>query len=147
MIINQQEYEVKGMRYTIRSAEVEDAGILSALRVQLDGKRKIWIVKQGKLSSMRRVLKNSFVWMLKGVRIFSGSRGIGSDCCILPMCGDRVEAFQASGRVWSVCRPFFLGVRHWQRVIEVVSGMGRQECCGKGNIKGACNEREGHTPV
>jgi RimJ/RimL family protein N-acetyltransferase len=37
VIINQQEYEVKGMRYTIRSAEVEDAGILSALRVQLDG--------------------------------------------------------------------------------------------------------------
>ncbi|PYE44423.1 GNAT N-acetyltransferase [Paenibacillus barcinonensis] len=37
MIIHQQEYEVKGVTYTIRSAEAKDAGILCTLRVQLDG--------------------------------------------------------------------------------------------------------------
>lgn len=37
MIMNEQDYEVKGMQYTVRSAVEEDAHSLSSLRVQLDG--------------------------------------------------------------------------------------------------------------
>ncbi|KAA8786564.1 RimJ/RimL family protein N-acetyltransferase [Paenibacillus sp. 4624] len=37
MIINDQDYRVKGMHYTIRSAMEKDADKLSSLRVQLDG--------------------------------------------------------------------------------------------------------------
>lgn len=37
MIINQQEFDVNGVSYTIRSAAEEDAKELSALRVQIDG--------------------------------------------------------------------------------------------------------------
>ncbi|PQP83860.1 GNAT family N-acetyltransferase [Paenibacillus sp. PCH8] len=37
MIVEQQHYHVKGVTYTIRSAEENDADTLSALRVQLDG--------------------------------------------------------------------------------------------------------------
>lgn len=37
MIIDEREYEIKGMQYTIRSAVEKDAVILCSLRVQLDG--------------------------------------------------------------------------------------------------------------
>lgn len=37
MIIDQQEYYIKGLSYSIRSAEETDAEALSSLRVQLDG--------------------------------------------------------------------------------------------------------------
>lgn len=37
MIIEAQKFEVKGLRYTIRSAVPQDAGPLSALRLQVDG--------------------------------------------------------------------------------------------------------------
>ena len=37
MVINQQIYHVKGLRYIIRSAHINDANELSHLRVQLDG--------------------------------------------------------------------------------------------------------------
>ncbi|MCL6663947.1 GNAT family N-acetyltransferase [Paenibacillus amylolyticus] len=37
MIINQQEYNIKGLSYFIRSAEEKDAEALSSLRVQMDG--------------------------------------------------------------------------------------------------------------
>ena len=37
MIIDQQEYFIKGVSYSIRSAEEKDAEALSSLRVQLDG--------------------------------------------------------------------------------------------------------------
>ncbi|CJG36027.1 GNAT family acetyltransferase [Streptococcus pneumoniae] len=37
MVINQQIYHVKGLKYIIRSADTSDAGELSRLRVQLDG--------------------------------------------------------------------------------------------------------------
>ncbi|MNB92753.1 putative acetyltransferase YhhY [compost metagenome] len=37
MIINRQEFQVKGLHYTIRSAIPEDAKKLSALRLQVDG--------------------------------------------------------------------------------------------------------------
>jgi hypothetical protein len=37
MIIEAQAFEVKGLTYTIRSARLQDAGQLSALRLQVDG--------------------------------------------------------------------------------------------------------------
>lgn len=37
MIVEQQVFNVKGMNYSIRSAEEKDAGELSSLRVQIDG--------------------------------------------------------------------------------------------------------------
>ncbi|MGX6445076.1 N-acetyltransferase family protein [Neobacillus sp. K501] len=37
MIINSQEFDVKGMHYSIRSAMEEDAKVLSDLRLQIDG--------------------------------------------------------------------------------------------------------------
>ena len=37
MTINEQEFDVNGLRYTIRSAIEKDAKDLSALRVQIDG--------------------------------------------------------------------------------------------------------------
>lgn len=37
MIINKQEFNVKGINYTIRSAMTTDAKVLSELRVQIDG--------------------------------------------------------------------------------------------------------------
>lgn len=37
MITNEQQFDVKGITYTIRSATVKDAHELSALRVQIDG--------------------------------------------------------------------------------------------------------------
>ncbi|ASK63953.1 GNAT family N-acetyltransferase [Virgibacillus phasianinus] len=37
MIINNQEFQVNGLNYTIRSALVADAKVLSELRVQIDG--------------------------------------------------------------------------------------------------------------
>jgi RimJ/RimL family protein N-acetyltransferase len=37
MIISHREFEIKGLRYTIRSAREEDAKELSALRLQVDG--------------------------------------------------------------------------------------------------------------
>ena len=37
MIINEQEYEIRGIQYIIRSAEEKDAETLSSLRVRLDG--------------------------------------------------------------------------------------------------------------
>lgn len=37
MMIDQQEYYIKGLSYSIRSAEEKDAEALSSLRVQING--------------------------------------------------------------------------------------------------------------
>lgn len=37
MVLNERDFYVKGMHYTIRSAAKKDAGALSALRVRIDG--------------------------------------------------------------------------------------------------------------
>ncbi|MFJ7732621.1 GNAT family N-acetyltransferase [Lysinibacillus sp. NPDC097231] len=47
MLINNQEFHVNGLRYTIRSANIEDAPALSDLRVQLDGETENFDREQG----------------------------------------------------------------------------------------------------
>lgn len=47
MIIDQQEFNVKGLIYSIRSAEEQDAKVLSSLRVQMDGETENMDREQG----------------------------------------------------------------------------------------------------
>ncbi|MDK8193874.1 GNAT family N-acetyltransferase [Paenibacillus sp. UMB7766-LJ446] len=47
MIIDQQEFNVKGLTYSIRSAEEQDAKALSSLRVQMDGETENMDREQG----------------------------------------------------------------------------------------------------
>lgn len=47
MIIDQQEFNVKGLTYSIRSAMEKDAGALSSLRVQMDGETDYMDREQG----------------------------------------------------------------------------------------------------
>ncbi|UPK44264.1 GNAT family N-acetyltransferase [Paenibacillus pabuli] len=47
MIIDQQEFNVKGLTYSIRSATEKDAGALSSLRVQMDGETDYMDREQG----------------------------------------------------------------------------------------------------
>lgn len=47
MIINQQEFYINGLRYTIRSATISDAQALSDLRLQLDGETENFDREQG----------------------------------------------------------------------------------------------------
>lgn len=54
MIIDAQEYENKGLRYTVRSAVPQDAPQLSALRLTVDGETENLDRVQGKHSSTRR---------------------------------------------------------------------------------------------
>lgn len=47
MIINEQEYQVRGLTYTIRSAREADASELSAVRLQIDGETENLDREQG----------------------------------------------------------------------------------------------------
>ncbi|KQY86550.1 GNAT family acetyltransferase [Paenibacillus sp. Root52] len=47
MLLEQQVFNVKGMNYSIRSAEEKDAGELSSLRVQIDGETENMDREQG----------------------------------------------------------------------------------------------------
>ena len=47
MIINSQEFNVNELQYTIRSAKIEDAEALSAIRLQLDGETENFDREQG----------------------------------------------------------------------------------------------------
>lgn len=47
MIINNQEFNVNELHYTIRSAKIEDAEALSAIRLQLDGETENFDREQG----------------------------------------------------------------------------------------------------
>ncbi|MFC9712363.1 GNAT family N-acetyltransferase [Paenibacillus sp. NPDC056933] len=47
MIIDQQEFNVNGLTYSIRSADEKDAGAMSSLRVQMDGETENMDREQG----------------------------------------------------------------------------------------------------
>lgn len=51
MILDNQEFHVNGLTYTIRSAMKNDAKDLSELRLQID-RQKTWTEKEERLSSM-----------------------------------------------------------------------------------------------
>lgn len=67
MIINRQEFQVKGLHYTIRSAIPEDAKKLSALRLQVDGETEHMDRIPGKLLSMRTGLRR-LLRMIRSIR-------------------------------------------------------------------------------
>jgi len=90
MIIEQQEYYVKGVSYSIRSVEEKDAEALSSLRVQLDGETENMDREEGEAyidpASFRRIihvdtekLRNLFLVAVVAGEIVGYSRCEGTE--------------------------------------------------------------------
>lgn len=89
MIINKEEYEMNGLRYTIRSAVEADAETLSELRLQIDGETEFMDRERGEgfidIAGFEKLLKsdsesgrNLFLVALVDNRIVGYSRCEGS---------------------------------------------------------------------
>jgi len=90
MIINKQEYSINSLNYTIRSAREEDAEVLSALRVQIDGETENLDREKGEAyidtEGFKKLIKNDseneknlFLVADVGNRIVAYSRCEGND--------------------------------------------------------------------
>lgn len=86
MIINQQEYNIKGLSYFIRLAEEKDAEALSSLRVQIDGETENMDREEGEAyideAGFRRIIHLDTE---KSRNLFLVVVVAGRDCGILPM--------------------------------------------------------------
>ncbi len=128
MRIEKRDFTVNGLTYTIRSATEQDAGELSALRLQIDGetenldreKGEGYIDEAGFSELIRADAASSRNLFL--VAVAEGQ--IVADRRVFALRRQPAEKIRAQGGVWRRSPASFLGIRHRETFVAGINRVG-----------------------
>lgn len=123
MVLNERDFYVKGMHYTIRSTAKKDAGALSALRVRIDGETENLDREKGDAF----IDAPRFEQIIQTPEFIFDSGSTRPDRRFFKMRRSRFEQILSQDRIRGMRVKGFLGIRHRDKPIAAIYFLGRRE--------------------